>query len=348
MINIAYINNEDLSNKTPNTSVFDFSPIPFCFVGARGVGKTSLLASMYEQIKNKKIENFFFDTDTEAGINTQTRLHEAKELMLEMIEDTELHGLVKAGLGIKGSTDIRYYEIAGEKTEPDQTFFKRTPFKKFRYKFGFTDLPGEYFTGEIQERQKAQEVLQNSLVSFLAVDTPALMDSKHKQTRNNKVDYIENMYKQTEWTNQHTVIIVLSRCEKYWNQRDEMLNKLREYYENFYNILKSKNIRVFVTWVKTLGGMEFSHYTKKEDGNGKKVDIAHFIRVGDYEPENCATPLQLALKHGLSELANLIKPGWGSALGFTNTGLAKQATDNLATMLFDSLSAGKTGTYLEL
>ena len=126
-----------------------------------------------------------------------------------------------------------------------------------------------------------------------------------------------------------------------------MLNKLREHYEDFYNILKSKNIRVFVTWVKTLGGMEFSHYTK-EDRNGETVDRAHFKRIGDYEPANCATPLQLALEHGLSQLSALIQPGVGSMLGFDNKGLAKQATEELASDLRKTLHAGNQGTYMEL
>lgn len=348
MINIQYYYNEALSKVANDTTVYDFSPIPFCFVGARGVGKTSLLTSMYEQIKKEKLVNFSIDPTTDAGGSTEKRLQEALEKMLEMIEETTLHAIAEEEIGLKGSTDIRYFEISGEQRVKDDAMLNLSTYKKFRYKFGFTDLPGEYFTGNAEEKQKAQDILQNSLVSFLAIDTPALMSSPLKNTRNNKINSIENLYKHTEWTNQHTVIIVLSRCEKYWNQRDEMLNKLREYYENFYNILKSKNIRVFVTWVKTLGGMEFSHYTKKEDGNGKKVDIAHFIRVGDYEPENCATPLQLALEHGLSQLAQLIKPGLGAMLGLTNTGLAKVATRELAKMLSDSLHAGEEGTYIEL
>ena len=93
--------------------------------------------------------------------------------------------------------------------------------------------------------------------------------------------------------------------------------------------------------------MEFSHYTK-EDRNGETVDRAHFKRIGDYEPENCATPLQLALEHGLSQLSDLIKPGVAAMLGLTNTGLAKKATEKLAFDLRRLLHAGNQGTYMEL
>lgn len=347
MINIEYNCNIDLSAKAADTTVLDFSPIPFCFVGARGVGKTSLLTSMYKQIKDANLVNFSIDPTTEAGNSTEERLSEAHEKMLEMIEETKLHAIAEEELGLTGSTDIRYFEISGEQTVRDTDVLKLSDFKKFRYKFGFTDLPGEYFTGNAEERQKAQNVLQNSLVSFLAVDTPALMSNRLKNMRSNKIESIGNMYYHTEWTQQHTVIIVLSRCEKYWNQRNEMLNKLREHYEDFYNILKSKNIRVFVTWVKTLGGMEFSHYTK-EDRNGKTVDRAHFKRIGNYEPENCATPLQLALEYGLSQLSDLIKPGLSAKLGLSNEELAKKATEELALELRKTLHAGNQGTYMEL
>ncbi|MBE6409904.1 MAG: hypothetical protein E7034_04830 [Akkermansiaceae bacterium] len=152
MINIEYDYNDALSDKAANTTVYDFSPIPFCFVGARGVGKTSLLTSMYEQIKKEKLVNFSIDPTTDAGVSTEKRLQEALEKMLEMIEETSLHAIAEEEIGLKGSTDIRYFEISGEQRVKDDDLLSLSLYKKFRYKFGFTDLPGEYFTGNAEEK----------------------------------------------------------------------------------------------------------------------------------------------------------------------------------------------------
>lgn len=348
MINITYEKNEERS--TNDNTVLDFSPINFCFVGPRGVGKTSLLASMYQEIKKKGVIGFSIDLNTVAGRETQARLDDAHEAMLEMIDETPMHGLADESLGIAGSAGPRYYEITGEKKIEDTDWLKWTRYKTFRYKFGFTDIPGTYYLEDSspQNAEAAANALKNSLVSFLAIDTPALMDSQLKNKRLNTSERIASLYESASWEKGHTVIIVLSRCEKYWRDREFMIDKIKEYYGGLVKNLKSRGVRVFITWVKTLGGMEFDFFSTAKDPNGKKRYIARFLRTGDYAPENCATPLQIALHYGLARLSDHIIPGPLDWLGLANGELAKEATEELSGQLGRKLNAGGADTFKEL
>ena len=48
---------------TAGKTVYEFRPLQFCFVGPRGVGKSSLLASMYHEIEElRQIDNFYINS----------------------------------------------------------------------------------------------------------------------------------------------------------------------------------------------------------------------------------------------------------------------------------------------
>lgn len=336
---------------TDNTAVYDCSPVPFCFVGPRGVGKTSLLASMYQQLKTKRVKNFFINLMTEEGKFTQSALDEAHLSMLEMIDETEMHAIVEE-LGIGGSADRNDFEFTGRYTIPNAGVFQLKDNVEFLFRFRFTDMPGKWYNEGDEHNSEACQILSESLVSFLAVDTPALMEGPATNKRNNKQDLIENWYN-TSITkladNKHSVIIVLSRCEAFWDRNEEMLEKLNESYGSLITSLKERGIKVFVTWVQTLGGIQFDHYEKR---------VAKFIRTGNYVPENCATPLQLALSHGLSHAASTIQATVNDEgiiafilriLGFNNANqLALKAAESLAKELENNLHSGDTDTYKEL
>lgn len=95
----------------------------------------------------------------------------------------------------------------------------------------------------------------------------------------------------------------------------------------------------------SLGGLEFLEYVSSEDGECYR---AKFVRVGDYHPENCATPLQLALSHGMKRVRDSIKPGFGSYIGFDVKALAVNASLQIAEELRTQLHAGNENTFAYL
>lgn len=197
-------------------------------------------------------------------------------------------------------------------------------------------------------RQMSQKYLKNSAVSFLAIDTPAIMEGDKHNAHNNCTTPIAACYDMVRdelAANKHTVIIVLSRCEHYWNERERMLEQLNKHYGALVSRLKAAGVDIIVTWVKTLGGLEFLEYVSSEDGECNK---AKFVRVGDYHPENCATPLQLALSHGMKRVRDSIKPGFGLYIGFDVKALAVNASLQIAEELRTQLHAGNENTFAYL
>lgn len=337
------------------TSVYEFTPIPICFVGARGVGKTSLLASMHYEIKKGGVDSISIDhVNSEKGAETLIALDEAYMDMLDMIEDTEKGQIVQNG-GISGSQDLNIYEFIGKHKIEDKSFIRLSDFKEFRFPFHFIDLPGGWYTDTDSHKDEINEVLVNSVASFVAVDTPALMKGVATCERNNKIMKIESWYdnlKDVLAANGHAVIFVLSKAEKYWNNFDGLKQKMEECYGSLITKLKNAGVDVYATKIKTLGGIEFSHYDRERLSTGERVDHARFMRTGNYKPENCATPLQLALKHGLVQVAKKLPKGALDVvvefLGMSNRELAIKSATALAQDLHDRVRAGEDFSYIKL
>lgn len=336
-------------------NVYEFTPIPICFVGMKGVGKTSLLASMHHEIKKGGICGIFIDyINSKKGAETLVALNEAYMDMLEMIDCTEVGQMVNT-LGVPASADRNVYEFIGKHTIKDKSFIRRSDFKEFRFPFHFIDLPGGWYNVRNDHHQEAKAILLNSVASFLAVDTPALMKGGSVCERNNMVNIIESLYDNLSGVlaaNGHAVIFVLSKAEKYWHDFDGLKQKMEECYGPLITKLKKAGVEVYATKVKTLGGIEFSRYVSERLPSGERIDHAQFMRTGDYKPENCATPLQLALKQGLVHVAKKLPSGafdilldW---LGLTNRQIAINSAEALAEELNKKLQAGNDFSYIKL
>lgn len=337
------------------------TPQHFCFVGPRGVGKTSLLASMFHELTHKKLcDDFIIDTSTPDGLRTLKSLSAAKKAMLDMIYKTDgAYDTIDDGLGIKGLYDERIYEFMGKTTVKDDSWIARktrSTEKEFRFIFHFTDMPGGWYDSDDEAiRAKVRQYLTESSVSFLAIDTPPLMESPAHCHDLNKADIITSWYENALDTlseRGHTVIMVLTRCERYWSKKAEMLERLRSTYDILLRKLNNKHIRVYATYVKTLGGVEFEKFETKQTG-ATTLEVARFRRNGsEYSPENCATPLQLALKHGLMDTILRLKDkknGFFTSLlakcSLNNIDLVIQAAGHLADELDSKICSDGTQTH---
>ncbi len=332
-------------------AVYEFRPLQFCFVGPRGVGKSSLLASMYHELEEKRsIDNFYIDISTSTGRRTQVRLSNAKREMLSMLTESAPYATAALGLGLRGDADeMSVYEFVGRSSVQDTSLSARLlgrEQKEFRFPFRFIDMPGGWYRAERIDDETAARVkntLEASDVSFLAIDTPALMESPALCMEYNHVDTIKAWYEASLdrlSEQQHTVVMVLSRCERYHNDKRAMYARLRSTYATLIRKLKNAGIKVYATYVQTLGGMEFETYETIQRGS-LSLKVARFIKTGDYTPENCATPLLLALRHGLlrsleqlnSKKAKNRLVAWSAALGWNNVDTALQAARGLIEVL---------------
>lgn len=312
------------NESTANVEVYEYPPIDFCFVGCRGVGKTSLLASMAKELKKGNVSDFYIDTQTPEGRYTASELNNAVEDMIDMLDCSSVGEIIPmSGIAATqelSNTEERQFVFKARNT--DSGFLND---KQFRFPFRFIDMPGGWYLDEAGKHEEVNDILTRSVVSFLAIDTPAMMepgDAVHM-----KLNHADRIY---DWYNEnidmlarqsHSVIVVLSRCEAFWDKKDAMLGKFKERYADLLGLFRKHDIRVCVVPVKTLGGVKFVAYDKSD----RRAPKAQFMRTGDYAPENCVTPLKLAFLYGLVHVFDQIRANntgfWtliGNALGFTH------------------------------
>lgn len=317
--------------------IYTFPPLDICFVGPRGVGKTSLLASMSQELKKGNCADIFIDTQTHAGRFTSTTLNKSWEDMLTMIDDTDIGEIVPAS-GLAAS-NYAYLGEDGREFIFTGRFSKQATFKTktFLYPFRFVDMPGGWYDDEEQHADKVNRILGNSMASFLTVDTPAMMKGMAMHAKKNRPGKIYDWYNTAMSSfkqNIHIVIFVLSRCEAYWDKKELLLEKLKERYGDLIDLLKKNAIPIAVVPVQTMGGIKFQGY----DPEGE----ATFIRTGDYKPAKCVIPLRVALFSGFINTLKKIKEEHGGiwddvfdVLGFSHYDIAFEGAHKLANQLIE-------------
>lgn len=314
-----YVYRDIPEESTNKVDVYEYPPIDFCFVGSRGVGKTSLLASMAKELRKGNVTSFYVDTKTQEGRHTASALNGAYEDMVDMLDNADVGEIIPMG-GI-AATSIASREFIFKGRYTDGGWLRD---KQFRFPFRFIDMPGGWYEDDGGHEQEVGQILTHSAVSFLAIDTPAMMESGDSvHTRLNHPDKIYDWYQENIETlarQGHAVIIVLSRCEAFWEKKDEMLRKFKERYVELLGLFQKAGLPVCLVPVKTLGGVKFVAYDKSIP----RMPRAQFMRTGKYEPENCVTPLKIAFIFGLLRIFQQIRENqdiWDwitDTIGFTH------------------------------
>ena len=252
-------------------------------LGGRGVGKTSLLASVYGQFENHVRELYL---QLKPDVPTISVLTE-KIQELQRANDTITTG------GIGTTTDMRGY-----------SFGLGLPFQKSEMTLYFRDYPGEWV------RNNPKEVIQyirESDAIWLAIDAAALMEKKGAYHESiNRSDLIIEFFKHAleDLPRDHKKLILLLpiKCESYMDG-GERTKDLRHAIEDKYGSLVEKikkfdeygrRFTIAITPVQTLGKVKYSHIDEKEDGNYEFV----FVRTSKdhpYQPKDVEEVLRYSL-----------------------------------------------------
>ena len=269
--------------------------VTITMVGPRGVGKTSLLAAMYNEL-DAELTSIGCNLSLDAGPTTQNIAERLKELK-SSANGTGIK--IQAGEGISSSSESREYTFhlhIGDGGLPEVSL-------------RFIDLPGGWYTGE-GDYKKADQLLGESHVSILAVDATALMEASSKECGGlgkyhediNAFVCIRQAYKRAlnNFKDGHIIIIALIRAETYVKSGkiDLLYKRLSDAYGALVADLKfkDKKIPVLACYVETLGSLVFNSFSEE---NGSV--IAQFRRIPGmgYKPERCAIPLRIAAGWGL-------------------------------------------------
>ena len=260
-------------------------------IGARGVGKTSTLTSMYNEF-NTKMGNDSLDIQLMASDETSTKLN--KKL-------AELKKSV-------GETRISKPAIAGSTAAEEFMFFLGEDESTKSIELKFRDFPGSY----IEEKQsKVKAWIKESQVIIIPIDTPALLEEAGKYNEEyNKPSQIADIFKNVKTSfssRKHLILFVPLKSEKYLDENsygtNKIVEKVEQHYAQLLNIFRSgglnNNTAIAITPIQTVGGIKFSRIDNK-NGNPEFIYIKKGAK-SKYEPKDTDQPLRYILSFAIKE-----------------------------------------------
>ncbi|MEA5520271.1 TRAFAC clade GTPase domain-containing protein [Limnoraphis robusta] len=248
-------------------------------LGPSGVGKTSLLAAMYDQFENvSKDLQLIPDQDSKSILDM--RLNELKSFVGDSIK-------VRGGISQTGEPRSFQLEFGEIGTSPS-------------LKLNFQDYPGEY----IEQTDKIEEVkkfIRDSAAVLIPIDTPALMERDGKyHDKFNQPSELNNLFKDLykNLDSRRLVILAPVKCEKYMQNTPELFRKVKAGYQPLLNKFASDKllpkVAVIITPVQTVGSVIFSRI--EEENN----ELTFYYRkpnpTDPYKPKNSEQPLKYLLR----------------------------------------------------
>jgi len=251
-------------------------------VGPDGVGKTTLLATMYHELS---LMNDLSDFEFTADEDTHLDLQEAYQKLSKIITQptfTPTGSLLKGTAGIierqfeilfkgKKELDLVFCDIAGgliraKETNPD--------FEDFKNK------------------------LEKAVVIINVIDGSALVEGDEAllTEKNEPVQIYDLLLPKLLNDQNHLLLFVITKCEA-WLKNDSRQKELETAFETRYEIIlklinQFENVVGVLMPVKTLGCVEFTHLLEQEMIFVRKPNL-------QFKPENIDQPLRYALAFAL-------------------------------------------------
>ncbi|HDN27618.1 MAG TPA: hypothetical protein ENG03_11085 [Thioploca sp.] len=257
-------------------------------VGLDGVGKTTLLATMYHELS--RFENQF-GFKLAASKDTQLDLQEAYQKLSTIIAQPTF---TPTGSLLKGT--------AGIIERPFEILFKG----KKELDLVFCDIAGGIIRAEPgnQDFDEFKQRLEQAIVIVNVIDGSALVEGDELllEQKNDPAQIYQLLQPILTKNNQqnHLLLFVITKCEA-WLKNEKSQKKLETAFETQYKmILKlidelDNTVSVLIP-VKTLGCVEFTHIGYK---NSEQEMI--FVRKPNlqFKPENTDQPMRYALAFAL-------------------------------------------------
>ena len=246
-------------------------PLKVIMMGGRRCGKTSALASLFEEMKNGQVKDYFTVSDRTVletkGFETQDSLNDKTlelQNMLESNKDNSNIFLVDKNPTSNFWLYKLHLQIPGTKREMD---------------IEFRDSAGEFFEASGSHAQETEEYIKNCDVFVIVVDTPYLMGSVDESTKDlcpesidlgtNRVPDIQNFLTHIddkEGQDAKMVVFVPLKCEK-WAKEPNGLNKVTARIKEVYgthikNLSAYEKMNICVIPMQTSGNILFSEFRK--------------------------------------------------------------------------------------
>lgn len=246
-------------------------PLRVIMMGGRRCGKTSALASLFEEMKNGPVKDYFTVSDRTVletkGFEVQDSLNDKTLELQNMLETNKNNSNIF--LVDKNPTSnfwlyMLHLQIPGTHREMD---------------IEFRDSAGEFFEASGMHARETEEYIKGSDVFVIVVDTPYLMGSADESTKDlcpnsinlgtNRVQDIQNFLTHIDdkdGQDAKMVVFVPLKCEK-WAKEPNGLNKVTARIKEVYgthikNLSAYEKMNICVIPMQTSGNILFSEFRK--------------------------------------------------------------------------------------
>lgn len=246
-------------------------PLRVIMMGGRRCGKTSALASLFEEMKNGPVKDYFTVSDRTVletkGFEVQDSLND-KTLELQNMLETNKNNSNIFLVDKNPTSNFWLYklhlQIPGTHREMD---------------IEFRDSAGEFFEASGMHARETEEYIKGSDVFVIVVDTPYLMGSADESTKDlcpdsinlgtNRVQDIQNFLTHIDdkdGQDAKMVVFVPLKCEK-WAKEPNGLNKVTARIKEVYgthikNLSAYEKMNICVIPMQTSGNILFSEFRK--------------------------------------------------------------------------------------
>lgn len=246
-------------------------PLKVIMMGGRRCGKTSALASLFEEMKNGQVKDYFTVSDRTVletkGFETQDSLND-KTLELQNMLETN-----------KGNSNIFLVDQRPTNNYWRYTLHLQIPGTKREMDIEFRDSAGEFFEASGLHAQETEEYIKGCDVFVIVVDTPYLMGEMDESTKElctasinlgtNRVQDIQNFLTHIDnhdGKDAKMVVFVPLKCEK-WAKEPNGLNKVTARIKEVYgthikNLSAYEKMNISIIPMQTVGNILFSEFRK--------------------------------------------------------------------------------------
>ena len=253
-------------------------------MGARGVGKTSVLTSIFKESQETIAGSSIF---WKADNDTAGKLNALKLALMNAFETRNPSNLPASSV----QSEYR---------------FKVGMDGKEKVEIRIKDFPGEYLVGNEDNQKAVSSFIDESQVIVVAIDTPYLMEEggRYNEQKNEVQTIFRFLKENPELFKNKLIMLVPLKCAKYFhnNTIHQVSDKVAELYAPLREYFKANNIASVITPIQTLGDIDFTRMTTNPYA-GEVEKLAEYEFRGEhpkYAPLYCAQPFYYLLTYSIN------------------------------------------------
>lgn len=274
------------------TQITEIPTIKVAMLGPRGVGKTSVMASIFSESKKSIAGGQLYFRPSQ----------DCKHAMDLNNKRLELMNVIKDRKSVKDSPNAGVIDASSEETE-------------FKFELGLlgnpvhtvnlsmTDYPGEYV---VSKPEKVAQYIEDSEVIILAIDTPYMLEEngKYNDEKNKPKKIIDFFLNHKSVLKSKLLLMVPLKCERYFHdgEIDSVTSKIEEVYSKLIEHCEKNDIACVIAPIQSMGGVEFDRFVDNSNPLSELSKISSFRFYDDngpatYMPMFCVQPLYYVLTY---------------------------------------------------